>query len=114
MGDDVVKTFRLGVFLCLLLTLPTASLAARVSVTGDLGHSIKLSAPAKRIVSLAPSATEIVFAAGAGTRLVGVSAYSNWPVAARKLPRIGDAFRIDLERIAALKPDLVIAWASAT
>lgn len=113
-GDAWVKTFHLGIFLWLLLTWPAASLAAGVSVTADLDHSIKLPAPAKRIVSLAPSVTEIVYAAGVGTRLVGVSAYSNWPAAARKLPRVGDAFRIDLERIAALKPDLVIAWASAT
>ena len=65
-------------------------------------------------MSLAPSATELVYAAGAGSRLVAVSAYSDWPAAARVLPQVGDAFRIDLERIVALRPDLVIGWASGT
>ncbi len=79
-----------------------------------MGDHVRLSAPARRIVSLAPSVTELVFAAGAGSRLVAVSAYSDWPAAARGLPRVGDAFRIDLERIVALKPDLIIGWASGT
>jgi len=85
-----------------------------VKATDTLGDRVRLSAPAQRIVSLAPSVTELVYAAGAGSRLVAVSAYSDWPVAARDLPRVGDAFRIDLERIVALKPDLVIGWASGT
>jgi iron complex transport system substrate-binding protein len=93
---------------------PALAVAAGVALTDDLGNKVTLPTPAKRIVSLAPSVTEIVYAAGAGSRLFGVSAYSNWPPAARKLPQVGDAFRIDLERVAALKPDLVIAWASAT
>ena len=88
--------------------------ASPVSVTDALGHQVRLPHPARRIVSLAPSVTELVYAAAAGARLVGVSAYSDWPRAARRLPRVGDAFRIDLERIVALKPDLVIAWASGT
>lgn len=89
-------------------------MAAPVQAKDGLGRTVSLPAPARRIVSLAPSVTELVYAAGAGPRLVGVSAYSNWPAAARKLPRVGDAFRIDLERIAALRPDLVIGWASGT
>lgn len=91
-----------------------AAAAAPVTVRDDLGRTVTLPAPATRIVALAPSVTEIVYAAGAGKRLVGVSAYTNWPRQARSLPKVGDAFRIDLERIAALRPDLVIAWASAT
>ncbi len=87
---------------------------AGITLRDDLGNKVVLPAPAKRIVSLAPSVTEIVYAAGAGSKLVGVSAWSNWPAAALKLPRVGDAFRVDLERIVALKPDLVIAAASAT
>ena len=88
--------------------------AAPVQATDALGNHVRLPAPAQRIVSLAPSVTELVYAAGAGSRLVAVSAYSDWPAAARKLPQVGDAFRIDLERIVALKPDLVIGWASGT
>lgn len=69
---------------------------------------------ASRIVSLAPNVTELLFAAGAGTRIVGASAYSDHPAAARRVPRIGDAFRFDYERILALRPDLVVAWGSGT
>jgi iron complex transport system substrate-binding protein len=71
-------------------------------------------APAQRIVSLAPNVTEILFAAGAGARVVGVSEYSNEPAAARSVTRVGDAFRFDYERIAALRPDLAVAWESGT
>lgn len=65
-----------------------------------------------RIVTLAPSLTELVFAAGAGDRLVGVSAYSDYPPAALDLPVIGDAFSIDQEQLAILKPDVLLAWES--
>jgi len=67
-----------------------------------------------RIVSLAPHLTELLFAAGAGPRLVGASEWSDHPAAARALPRIGDALRLDFERILALAPDLVVAWESGT
>ena len=71
-------------------------------------------AGARRIVSLAPNLTELLFAAGAGGRVVGASAWSDHPAAARRVPRIGDAFRFDYERILALQPDLVVAWESGT
>ncbi|RFF27907.1 cobalamin-binding protein [Wenzhouxiangella sp. 15181] len=67
-----------------------------------------------RVVSLAPHLTELAFAAGAGDTLVGVVAYSDWPEAARKLPRIGDAFRFDLETILGLDADLALAWRGGT
>ena len=67
---------------------------------------------ASRIITLSPHLTEIVYAAGAGDRLVATVEYSNYPEAANEIPRIGDAFRIDIERIIALRPDLVIAWDS--
>ena len=72
------------------------------------------SAPARRIVTLAPSLTELVYAAGAGERLVGVDTYSDYPAAARKVARIGDAFLVDYERVLTLKPDLVLAWMTGT
>lgn len=68
----------------------------------------------ERIVSLAPNLTELAFAAGAGARVVGTVEYSDEPAAARKIPRVGDAFRVDVERILALQPDVVLAWASGT
>src|SRR5512144_3202356 len=86
----------------------SAPVCAAVSVVDDKGVSVTLAAPARRIVSLAPHATELVFAAGAGDRLVGVVARSDWPAAARALPRIGDVHALDLERVVALKPDLVV------
>ncbi len=67
-----------------------------------------------RLVTLAPNLTELVFAAGAGESLVGVSAYSDYPSAASQLPVIGDAFAVDRERLALLKPDLLLAWESGT
>jgi len=68
--------------------------------------------PARRIVTLAPHLAELVYAAGAGDRLVGVSSYSDYPPAVVGLPVIGDAFRVDYEAIAALSPDLVLSWES--
>jgi iron complex transport system substrate-binding protein len=70
--------------------------------------------PPERVVTLAPHLTELVYAAGAGQALVGTVAYSDYPAAARTLPRVGDANRIDRERLLALKPDLVILWADGT
>jgi len=68
----------------------------------------------RRIVTLAPNLTELVFAAGAGELLVGVSAYSDFPPEAGKLPVISDAFTVDQEQLALLKPDLLLAWRSGT
>ncbi len=63
-----------------------------------------------RLVSLSPHLTEIAYAAGAGDKLVGAVDFSDYPAQAQQLPRIGDAFQLDLERLAALKPDHVLAW----
>jgi iron complex transport system substrate-binding protein len=90
-----------------------ASLAhAELVLTDDSGATVRLAAPARRIVSLAPHVTEVLFAAGAGERVVGTVDYSDYPDAAKRLPRVGGYSRLDLEAIAALKPDLVIAWQS--
>lgn len=67
-----------------------------------------------RIVTLAPHLAELVFAVGAGDLLVGVSAYTDYPAEAATRPRVGDAFAIDQEQLAVLKPDLLLAWASGT
>jgi iron complex transport system substrate-binding protein len=69
-------------------------------------------APVQRIVSLAPHLTELTFTAGAGERLVAVAEYSDYPDAARALPRVGDAFRVDYEKLLSLRPELVLAWES--
>ena len=81
-----------------------------VSVTDDLGHEITLAHPARRIVSLAPHLTEILFALGVGDRIVGTVRYSDYPEAAKQVPRLGDAFSVNVEAVVALEPDLVFLW----
>lgn len=68
------------------------------------------SAAPQRIITLSPHLTELVFSLGAEERLVATVAYSDYPQAAKNIPRIGDAFRIDWERLAQLKPDLILVW----
>ena len=94
------------------MVVAVASLAQPVSVTDDRGKQVGVAAPAQRIVALAPSLAELTFAAGAGGQLVGVARFSDFPPAARDIPQVGDAARVDFERIVALKPDLVLAWKS--
>jgi iron complex transport system substrate-binding protein len=76
------------------------------------GTRLALEGPAQRIVTLAPHLSELTYLAGAGDRLVATVAYSDYPAAAAQLPRIGDAFRFDLEQLVAFEPDLVLAWDS--
>lgn len=79
-------------------------------MTDALGQTLCPAQPAGRIVALSPGATELVYAAGAGDQLKAVSAWSDYPQAARELPQVGDAHRLDLEAILTLQPDLVVAW----
>jgi iron complex transport system substrate-binding protein len=96
-----------------VLALMSAALAAApVSVVDDGGVRIVLSQPARRVIALSPALTELAFAAGGGDRLVGIDSASDYPAASRSLPRVGDAAGIDLERIIALRPDLILAWLS--
>lgn len=100
--------------LLLAVWLVAAPLSAEQVVTDDLGNVIHLAAPPQRIVGLTPHITELLYAVGAGERLVAVVDYSDYPVAAQSLPRIGNAERIDHERLLQLQPDLIIAWGSGT
>src|SRR5207249_4842871 len=88
-----------------------AALAARaeIRVVDDSGATVLLKAPAQRIISLAPHMTELLFAAGAGDRIVGTTEYSDYPATATKIPRIGSSSLLDMERIITLKPDLIVA-----
>jgi iron complex transport system substrate-binding protein len=86
--------------------------SADITLPQANGDTLSLPAPAKRIITLAPNLAELIFAAGAGDRLTAVVEYSNFPAYVAEIPRVGDAFRIDLERIIELEPDLVIAWSS--
>jgi iron complex transport system substrate-binding protein len=100
----------LAALLAGLAVLPAAH--ADLVVKDDTGFEIRLKEPARRIVTLAPHAAESLYAAGAGDKLVGTVDYSDYPPEAKKVPRVGGYSRIDLEAIAALKPDLILAWES--
>ncbi|HEX3098813.1 MAG TPA: cobalamin-binding protein [Usitatibacter sp.] len=100
-----------SVFICGFLAFwTTASTAAEIHLKDDLGREVVMEHPAKRIVALAPFLTELAFSAGAGERVVGVSAFSDFPPEAEKLPQVATAAGLSLESLAALRPDLVLAW----
>jgi iron complex transport system substrate-binding protein len=99
--------------LLLLALCLCAGARAQVSVTDDYGREVRLAAPARRVVSLAPHLAELMYAAGAGAKLAGAIEYSDYPPAAKALPRVGSEAAIDLEALVALAPDLVIAWPNA-
>ena len=98
------------ILLGLLLCVPLPVLAGGIRITDDAGQVLHFSTPPQRIISLTPHLTELLFAVGAGAQIVGVDSASDYPDAARNLPRVGDFSRIRLERILALKPDLIVAW----
>lgn len=104
-----IFTIKLSFILAFLAYCPALF---AVEVIDDEGLLISLSAPAERIISLAPSLTELIFAAGAGDKLVGVVEYSDFPEAAKNIPIVGRHDLLDMERILELRPDLVVAWQS--
>ncbi len=85
-------------------------LAEEVCATDDTGARVCLDQPARRIAALSPGATELVWAAGAGDQVVAVVSYSDYPEEARQVTSVGSHTRLDLERLLALDPDLVIGW----
>jgi len=94
-----------------LTALFTAALcAAPIDIIDDSGTHLVLREPASRVISLSHALTELVFAAGGADSLVGADSASDYPPAARSLPRVGDASGIDLERIIAARPDLILGW----
>lgn len=98
---------RIAIWLCLLLAM---QVQAGLRIVDDGGHVLEFGQAPQRVISLSPHLTELLFAVGAGTQLVGVDSASDYPPAARKIPRIGDFSRVNLERVLAAKPDLVVAW----
>ena len=85
---------------------------AEIQVTDALGREVILNKPAQRVISLAPHITEALYAVGAGELIVGAVDYSDYPEAAKKIPRVGSSKRVSYESIVSLKPDLVLAWNS--
>ncbi|MBR9975315.1 MAG: cobalamin-binding protein [Bacteroidetes bacterium] len=79
-----------------------------ITVTDDLGRVVSADSAARRVVSLAPSLTEMLFSVGAGAQVIGVTRYCDYPEQARRLPAVGDMLAPDIERILSLDPDLVM------
>jgi iron complex transport system substrate-binding protein len=103
-----LRTDHRLVFVVFCLSVATPALA----VTDDLGVEVRLDRPARRVISLSPHLTELMYSIGAGDRLAGVVRGSDFPAEAAALPEIGDASGLDFERILQLQPDLVLAWGS--
>ncbi len=85
---------------------------AEISVRDSLDRELVLQRPATRVISLAPHMTEVAFAAGAGEQLIGAVSYSDYPEAAKAIPRVGSYDNVSYETLVALDPDLVLAWRS--
>ena len=108
-----MRAFALVVAASLALAVAvTETAAATVTVVDDEGRTVELARPARRIVSLAPHLTEQLFAIGAGDLIVGTTDFADFPAAAAGLPRVARAHSVDLERVSAARPDLILVWGS--
>jgi iron complex transport system substrate-binding protein len=100
----------------LILTLVSCRSAGapegRFTVVDDAGDTVRLAAPARRVVSLIPATTELLFAIGAGHAVVGRTSYCDFPAAAESVPNLGDGIKPNLEAVIASRPDLVILYNS--
>ncbi|PWF54555.1 cobalamin-binding protein [Massilia glaciei] len=98
--------------LALGLSLAGGACHAAITVVDDAGKSVTLQAPARRVISMSPHVTELLFAAGGGGRVAGAINYSDYPPEAKKIPLVGSNTDLDIERVIALRPDLIIVWRS--
>jgi len=94
----------------LIMSLLALQVSAAISVRDDDGNLVLLQKPAQRVIAMAPHVTEMLFAAGGGEHIVGVVSYSDYPEAAKRIQHIGDNRQVDLERVIALQPDLLVIW----
>jgi iron complex transport system substrate-binding protein len=101
---------QMNKLLCTLVALCATQANAAISVRDDSGGTVTVPRPAQRIIAIAPHVTELLFAAGGGDRIVGAVSYSDYPEAAKRIPRIGDNRQVDMERVIAMKPDLIVVW----
>jgi len=101
------------VLFCIVCLFAVNSAYADIVVYDDENNKITLKKPAQRIISLAPHVTEMVYAAGAGDKLVAAVSYSDYPLAAKKLPRVGSYNKINVEALLLHNADLIIAWGSS-
>lgn len=100
----------------LISALCTAQFQANAAITvnDDDGKPVTLQKPAQRVVALAPHVTELLFAAGGAEKIVGAVSYSDYPEAAKQIPRVGDNRQVDMERLLSMKPDLLVVWRHGT
>jgi iron complex transport system substrate-binding protein len=108
--DKQMKTIKILAALLSIALAGATTAQAAVTVRDDDGNVITLQKPAMRIIAMAPHVTELLYAAGGGDKIVGAVTYSDFPEAAKSLPRIGTNRQIDMERVIAMKPDLIVAW----
>jgi len=106
-----IMKYKLHILIILLMSgsfFPANNIYASKILTDQLGRQVSLPDNPIRVVSLAPSITEIVFALGQEDRLIGATRFSDFPEAAKKLPKVGSYVHLDLEKIVSLKPDLCL------
>jgi iron complex transport system substrate-binding protein len=97
-------------WILLLAALIAFNASAAITVLDDDGRAVTLQKPAMRVIGMAPHATELIYAAGGAQKIVAAVDYSDYPEAAKSLPRVGSNRQVDMERVASLKPDLIIIW----
>ena len=85
-------------------------LAQAITLQDDTGNKVVMDAPAQRIVALAPHIAEVLFSAGAGSKIVGTVSFSDYPEAAKAIPQVGSYDRVNFEQVLALQPDIIIGW----
>lgn len=110
MKNRVSRWLLTALALPVLAGVAPAWAAEPVCARDDRGRKLCLEQPAQRIAALSPGATELVYAAGAGEKVVAVVAYSDYPPEAKAVTSVGSHTRMDLETLLSLEPDLVIAW----
>ena len=99
-------------FLLLLIACRQAPSGGTIIAVDDAGDTVRLAAPARRVVSLIPATTELLFAIGAGPAVVGRTTYCDFPAAAKSVPNLGDGIKPNLEAVIASRPDLVVLYNS--
>jgi iron complex transport system substrate-binding protein len=96
--------------IALLLAMALGRAQAGITVTDDDGNTVAMQRPAQKVIAMSPHVTELLFAAGGGDRIIGAVSYSDYPEAAKRIPHIGSNRQIDMERVIAMRPDLIVVW----
>ena len=118
MGGLIIRNPRLRTWISLLAAAALAGCGTAVprrgqlTIVDDAGDTLRLPASARRVVSLIPAATELLFAIGAGPSVVGRTQYCDYPAGARKVPNLGDGIKPSVEAVLAQRPDLVVLYNS--